>query len=263
MLAVSPRRGQKIKVKVMTKLSQIVAVEPTVKKEADRELTNLYHALQKSDLLQGISRTYRKINDDDPDLPGESKMPQVSIASVLSSVAEQWTRMIDVTATKDWANQSASADVKIDGTTIIASAPVPFLLWMEKQLTDLRTILGKIQTLDPTVEWEYDPNVGSYKSETVTTTRATKIKRNHVLAEATDKHPAQVQVFEEDKIVGYWDTVKFSGALPADKLKLLLERVTELQIAVKTAREEANASDVTQQKVGAKIFDFLLAGMAE
>lgn len=247
----------------MTKLSQIVAVEPTVKSQADKELTSLYHALQKSELLNGISRSYRKINDEDPDLPSEKKLPQIKISEVLSSVSEQWTRMIDVTATKDWANTSAKADVKIDGRTIIPQAPVSFLLWMEKQLTDLRTVLGKIQTLDPTVQWEYDPNIGAYKSETATTTRAQKIKRNHVLAAATDKHPAQVQVFEEDKIVGYWDTVKFSGALPADQLKLLLERVTDLQLAVKTAREEANTMEIEQQKVGKGIFDFLLSGIAE
>lgn len=49
-----------------------------------------------------------------------------------------------------------------------------------------------------------------------------QVPRNHVKAEATDKHPAQVEVYHEDVPVGYWTTVKFSGALPA-------RRVNELQ----------------------------------
>jgi hypothetical protein len=35
-----------------------------------------------------------------------------------------------------------------------------------------------------------------------------------VKAEATEKHPAQVEVYHEDVVVGQWKTVKFSGALP-------------------------------------------------
>ena len=47
------------------------------------------------------------------------------------------------------------------------------------------------------------------------TLRTKKVPRNHVKAEATEKHPAQVEVYYEDVAVGYWTTVKFSGALPA------------------------------------------------
>ncbi len=56
-------------------------------------------------------------------------------------------------------------------------------------------------------------------------------------AEATDKHPAQVGVYYEDVAVGFWRTVKFSGALPAKRVGELLERVEKLQQAVKFARE--------------------------
>ncbi len=39
--------------------------------------------------------------------------------------------------------------------------------------------------------------------------------RVQVKAEATDKHPAQAELYCEDMPIGYWTTVKFSGALPA------------------------------------------------
>lgn len=89
--------------------------------------------------------------------------------------------------------------------------------------------------------------------------RAKKIPRNHVLAEATKEHPAQVQVYMEDVPEGDWTTVKFSGALPATRVKTLLDRLTALQHAVKYAREEANGTEVTDRAAGDAVFGYLLA----
>ena len=50
--------------------------------------------------------------------------------------------------------------------------------------------------------------------------------------------------------VGYWTTVKFSGALPARRVNELLDRIERLQQAVKFAREEANAAEVADQRAG-------------
>ena len=79
-------------------------------------------------------------------------------------------------------------------------------------------------------------------------------------AEATEKHPAQVEVYYEDVVVGHWRTVKFSGALPASRVKELLERVDKLQQAVKFAREEANDSEVTDQQIGDRDLRLLAVG---
>ena len=81
--------------------------------------------------------------------------------------------------------------------------------------------------------------------------------RNHVKAEATEKHPAQVEVYYEDIAVVYWTTVKFSGALPAKRINEILDRVVALQNAVKFAREEANNTDAVDQQVGAAVFGYL------
>ena len=84
-----------------------------------------------------------------------------------------------------------------------------------------------------------------------------KVPRNHVKAEATEQHPAQVEVYYEDVVVGYWRTVKFSGSLPARRVNELLERVERLQQAVKFAREEANNTEVSDQKIGEKVLQYL------
>jgi len=82
---------------------------------------------------------------------------------------------------------------------------------------------------------------------------------HHVLAEATDHHPAQVTVWHEDVIVGTWTTTKLSGALPASRVAELLGRVTALHDAVRHAREEANCAPARDVKIGKLILDYVLA----
>jgi hypothetical protein len=60
-------------------------------------------------------------------------------------------------------------------------------------------------------------------------------------------------------VVGYWDTVKHSGALPAPRKKELMSRIEKLSQAVKQAREVANMADAPEVKVGQPLFDYLLS----
>lgn len=243
----------------MAKLNQILAVEKGVKATSQRAVTDAYHTIQKAPLLSGLSRTYQPIDDEGESLPAESTRVQVKAEQVLKDVADALTRLFDVTATKDWANTQARADVVVDGRTLIEAAPVTFLLFLEKQLVDLHTFVSKLPTLDPAESWTLDDNAEAWRADAVKTTRTKKVPRNHVLAEATDKHPAQVQVFTEDIVVGYWTKTAFSGAMPARRVNELLARVQKLQDAVKYAREEANGHVVDDQEVGAALFGYLFA----
>ncbi len=80
-----------------------------------------------------------------------------------------------------------------------------------------------------------------------------------VKAQATDKHPAQVDVVHEDRVVGLWHTTKRSGAVPASRVRQLLSRVEKFQRAVKIAREGANMAEAPKVDVGRGIFDYLFA----
>ncbi|MBP2330990.1 ornithine carbamoyltransferase [Kibdelosporangium banguiense] len=243
----------------MTRLNQIVAVEKGIKSRSFQELTEAHHALQKSSLLSGISRTYRPKDEEGEQLPPESTKVQVKGEETIRQTAAILTKLFDVTATKDWANCVAKADVKVDGTTLLEGVPVSYLLFLEKQLADLLTFVRKLPVLDAAESWNYDASADCWATDPVQTVRTKKIPRNHVKAEATEKHPAQVEVYYEDVTVGYWKTVKFSGALPAKRINELVERVEKLQQAVKFAREEANNAEITQQKAGEKIFGYLFA----
>ncbi|MEV7227031.1 hypothetical protein AB0M79_08400 [Polymorphospora sp. NPDC051019] len=241
----------------MAKLNQIIAVEKGVKSKSFAELTEAHQAVQKPALLSGLSRTYQPKDEEGEQLPPESTRVQVQAEEVLRRIGTTLTRLFDVTATKDWANCAAKASVVVDGRTIVEDAPVTYLLFLEKQLTDLHTFIKKLPVLDAAESWTQDQSTDSWRTEPVRTIRTKKVPRNHVKAEATEKHPAQVEVYYEDVAVGYWTTVKFSGALPARRVNELLDRVTKLQNAVKFAREEANGTEVADRRVGEAVFGYL------
>jgi hypothetical protein len=243
----------------MAKLNQIIAVEKGVKGKSFQDLTEAHHAVQKPALLSGISRVYQPKDEEGEQLPPESTRVQVKTEEILRDMAASITRLFDVTATKDWANCDARADVTVDGRALLRDVPVTYLLFLEKQLTDLHTFVKKLPVLDAAESWTFDASADCYRTEAVRTIRTKKVPRNHVKAEATEHHPAQVEVYYEDIPVGYWSTTKFSGSLPARRVHELIARVEKLQAAVKFAREEANGAEVTDQRVGEAVFGYLFA----
>ncbi len=243
----------------MAKLNQIIAVEKSVKSKSFQDLTEAHHAVQKPTLLSGLARVYQPKDEEGEQLPPESTKVQIKSEELLRDTAATLTRLFDVTATKDWANCHARADVTVDGQVLLRDVPVTYLLFLEKQLTDLNTFVKKLPVLDAAESWTFDASADCYRTDAVRTIRTKKVPRNHVKAEATEHHPAQVEVYYEDIPVGYWTTVKFSGALPSARINELLERVEALQAAVKFAREEANGTVVTDQHVGDAVFGYLFA----
>jgi hypothetical protein len=241
----------------MAKLNQIIAVEKGVKSKSFQDLTEAHHAVQKAALLSGIARSYQPKDEEGEQLPPESTKVQVRTEEVLRQVSATLTRLFDVTSTKDAANCVAKANVVVDDETLLTDVPVSTLLFLEKQLTDLHTFIKKLPVLDAAESWGYNDSADCWSTDPVRTLRTKKVPRNHVKAEATEKHPAQVEVYYEDISVGTWTTVKFSGALPAKRVSELLERIDKLQQAVKFAREEANNAEVVDRKIGDKVFGFL------
>ncbi|WP_280390851.1 hypothetical protein [Nocardia brasiliensis] len=241
----------------MTKLNQIIAVEKGVKSAAVRELAQRQGALQKAALLAGIARTYQPKDEEGEQLPPESTRVQVKSEEVLRLTAATLTRLFDVTATKDWTNTEAKADVSVDGEVLLRDVPVSYLLFLEKQLAELHAFVQRLPVLDAAEAWSFDDSTDTWRTDAVRTIRTKKVPRNHVKAEATEKHPAQVEVYYEDIAIGYWNTVRFSGALPARRVNELAERVDKLARAVKFAREEANGTEVVDRKTGDVIFGYL------
>ena len=107
-----------------TKLNQIIAVEKGAKTRAFSKITDAYQLLQKPAVLSGISRSYQPVDEDGEKYPPESTKVQVKADELIAEVTSTLTELFDVTATKDWANCAATADVVVDGETILTAVPV-------------------------------------------------------------------------------------------------------------------------------------------
>lgn len=242
----------------MPKLNQIVAIEKGVKNQQNKAINEAYHAIQKTAAFNGIARSYSPATEDGEKLPSESTLVQTRAADLLRETTKTWGELVDITMTKDVGNTKAFANVEVDGTVVLDNVPITTLLFLEKQLTDFHTFVEKLPTLDPAQKWDRDAATNAWATPVEQTARTKKVPRNHVKAAATDKHPAQVELYYEDIVAGYWNKIQYSGAMPATQKAELLGRVEKLQRAVKFAREQANMADVTPIKAGEKLFGFIL-----
>jgi hypothetical protein len=240
-------------------LCQIISICNTKKKEAVNDLTKLYQGLSKTDQLSGISRNYKPLDDDGEKFPSESKLVQVNVSEVLDRASKVMSDMFDVVLTQDRGNTVAKANIEVDGTVILGDVPVTSLLFLEKQLTDIHTVFSSLPVLPPETTWAYDKNRGCYVSQEVQTAKSKKIPFRFEKAPATDKHPAQVEILQEDRLVGYWSKVDFSGAVSAEHKAEYVNRVRKLRDAVVKAREKANQTEIDNVKAGENIFGYLLA----
>lgn len=243
------------------KLNAAIALLKGAKGEGEGALTKAYKGIQSTPRLAGVLKTYKSRDEDGEKLPSEGTLLQLRVPEIMAEAVGPMARLLDLTATVDAGNQSAVADVVVDGVTILPAVPVSTLLFLEKKLVDFATFVGKLPVLDPSETWEIGDDAVSFKSVPSVKTRTKKVPRNHVKAEATDKHPAQVELYYEDMVVGDWTTINFSGAVTQQRQRELAAKVAKLQRAVKVAREEANSSTVADQSIGSALFSFL--GWAE
>ncbi len=241
------------------KLNQVVAVEKGIKSRSHKALTDMYKMLPKKALFEGLVRTYEKKEDDGEQLPPESTRVQNSATDLVRNVEALLTELFDTVATKDTGNCKAKANVVVDGEVLLTGIPATTLLFLEKQLIELHAFIGATPVLDPAYEWELDANDGLRKTKPISTTKTKKVKKALVLHPPTIEHPAQTDTIEEIVVVGHWNQVRMSGALPATRQKEFLGRVERLQKAVKFAREEANSTEVNEVKIGEKFFSWLFA----
>lgn len=240
------------------KLNQILAIEKGVKSKSNDVINNVYKLFQKESMFDGFTKKYRSKNEDDEDnlLPDENKRVTSNVSDMLKAFNNAMTELMDITYSKDVANTEAVADIVIEGEVIAKDVPSTFLIYLEKKLVDVKTVINTIPTLDINEEWVFDKNSNVYKTDKITTNRTKKITKALVLYEATDKHPAQVTTTTEDIVIGYKDTVKLSGAIPVTDKSRYLENVEKVLKAVRLAREEANNNKIESLNyIGSKILN--------
>lgn len=244
----------------MGKLHELLAVEPDLKGAAEKILAETVNTFTKKEgHFKSQVRTYEPTDDEGQKLPDERTE---MVTTVMDKLAWTWKKVgkyLDAVAQKETANTQASAVVELNGEKLFGGKPLPatLLLALEGRLRQIREAYNSIPTLEPGERWIWDSQTRSYCADPKESFKTKKVRKNHVKAEATDKHPAQVEVYHEDVIVGIWTTKKWSGALtPAEKADVL-ERVDELVRAVKQARQRANSHEVEPVALAKEMYEYI------
>ena len=245
----------------MTKLHELIAVEPDLKSQATSQIADALNVFSNgTGKLVGQVRRYSPLEEYGEQFSDEVTELATTVGDELGRVQDAFGRWIDVAVQKEQTNGATTADVVVDGQVVLKGLSAPALLNLEGKLTSLRQLYSQIPTNDLAERWEYDEQTGVYVSNPRDTYRTQKVIKSLVLHPPTPEHPAQVQAYNEDIRVGTWTTQKRSGMMsPTDK-RMILSRLDVLIRAVKSARQRANEVEANTAKVAQVIFDFIHRG---
>jgi len=250
-------------------LHTYVALRKGVQGVKTRELTAAHRTASESSLYEGQTRTYRPRNEDGDVLPPENKNIRINGDGALNALVQAVARDWNLMATVDRGNQASFADVEVPTgattaagepvyRTVLSDVPVQFLLYLARELDDVRKYVAELPTLDPGVPWTYDEAVAAYVAEPVETNRTEREFRNHQVSAATKEHAEKVHVYEAPVTVGVWTLIRRSGALPLERKARLLQRIETLRAAVTEAHQRAGQVTVEDVEVARPLFDYLL-----
>jgi hypothetical protein len=251
-------------------LATVLGLLDGAKKSSNAALTALHRQSKSRDRFDGFSRVYlpdaASDGEEPKGKPSETKLVELTAEQQLLDVAGALERRLDLQLTVDTADTTAFADIRVpDGrggeTVLVQRVPVTTLMVLYKVLEDVRTFLRNLPVQDPSREWHPDTNAdGVYATPPVQTISTEKTPKVITKVPATDKHPAQTEVYWPDSRVGVWEKIDRTGALPPKRYGELLQRVEALLDAVKTAREEANRVKAPDRQLGGALFRYLNTG---
>jgi len=243
----------------MGKLHEVLAVESGLKATSAKVINEAKKTFtDKRGHFLGQYRHYEKLVEGTLEYAPEEKQMDSTVIDKLDYVKEHVIRAINAIYQKEVANTEAKADLVIDGKTLLEGVPATFLLTMESQLSELRSLYSIIPTVEPSRNWNKDTaNDNTYVSTEIETFKTEKVIEPLVLYQATDKFPAQTEKISRDKVVGKWVTKYWSGCLTPSEKSKLLGRIDALLREVKKARMRANEQEVKTEEIAAKFFDYI------
>lgn len=242
-------------------LHALLAVEPDLAQQCKNIMEECVTTFtKKQEHFDGIAKNYSPFNEGEELVPPEVKEVVTTVSEKLDYVKDSVIRALDATLSKEETNASgtAVAPLVVNGKTLGNFSATGYLA-IEKFLVRIRDQYKAIPTLDPTRTWKTEDQSGRnlWASPVEVKYRTVKKAKVITLSPPTDKHPAQVQLVQDEVQVGKYDTVYTSGRLsPAEKSKLL-GNIDELILAVKQAKEKANQVEAKQVKLGDLLFKFI------
>jgi len=246
----------------MGKLHELLAVEGDLEGTFKRIVDETIHTLSgKPDHFVAIQKKLEMFDEAKAQENLEERKEMVTtVLDKLDYMAGHSIRYFDAVLQKEKTNQLAKADLIVDGVTIASNVPATFLLGMETKLKRIREIYEASPTLQPGIKWEpleflgrgvYSASFPDVKLKTA------KTFQHKILIQPTDKHPAQIEKWEEQVPVGKYTVSTQSSMLTPAKKSELIGKVDKLIQACKKARQRANCEEVIQAEIGQVIFDFI------
>ena len=113
-------------------------------------------------------------------------------------------------------NTNTVPDIIINAKILVKEVPSTTLLGLESKIKQWREVLDSVPTLPPGTAWERDDKIGKdvyRRKHPEEKFRTAKTFKHTVLVPPTDKHPAQIEKWQEDVNVGKYITESWSGML--------------------------------------------------
>jgi len=251
----------------MTKLHELLAAEKTptgawntLREDTLKKFKNADH------FFNGYSKSLKMIEDTPQNQAEEAKAREdkpvpTTVYDTLEYALGIFAKAEDLQYRKNATNRVATGTVMWKGQPLLKDMPVDELLGLEARLTKIREIIDAVPTLDATKHWVKSAQQGPYVWELREPERTTKTEKSIfpiVMAQATDKHPAQIQAATKDVVVGTFETMKRTGTATAVQKSDALVQIDTLLQEVKQARMRANETVAVEGEIASTIVNLLL-----
>lgn len=245
----------------MGAIHELLAVEKDAEKETGTAINELVELFKKTPMFLKAHKSLKMYDDNvAPDFPEEFKEMSAKVLECLDRFKQVSGNYYDIIYQKGKSNQSAKADVIIDGVIIIKNVPVSVLLDLESKLSKARQVYESIPVLPAGNEWEKDESLGDGIYKLVhdeKTSKTEKTFKHKVLCEPTPHHPAQIEKWQETIVIGIYTKKIWCSMISASDKAKLLQKFDQLLIAIKKARQRANQTEADTSTIGDRIFNFI------
>ena len=250
--------------KSLPKLHELLAVENDLETTAKKIMGEASVTfLKKQEHFLGYRKSLRMFDEhrkQEEEAATESKALVTTVDEKLDYVLQVVGKYYDAILQKEATNQTAVADLVVDGHVLVENAPATWLLGMESRLKTLRTVFESVPTWAPGVDWIPAPEQGKgiYKAaEPVKADKTEKVPAHKVFVPATEHHPAQIEKWVENVRVGVFTTEKWISSWSPSQKSEAMARLDKLIRAVKRARQRANSTPIVKKKAAKNIIDYL------
>lgn len=216
------------------------------------------HRLMKADptapVWHGRTATYDmlyEVTEENPQIPTDVTPVSRKAIDVLSGVRQTLVPYTDAVLTRDRGNQVAVADVVVDGVTLAENVPAVTLLAWEQDYSDLLTLVKEIPEAPAGAHWTPDATSNALNSDTSVKLRNEKKRFTKVIVEPTQYQSAVIDTYTNDVPVAHQNVVLHFGGLTTAQKREWVESTEKVVLAIKQAREEANAAFETEYATGA------------